>query len=1149
MLEPYQVEHNSQNIYYRSIVGAAEAGSRIRLGIRIRSYEPVRQVLVRLWQDRTGERLIPLETKDTGGEQRFYTCWFELPDYGCLLWYYFIITIADETCFYGNNEEMLGGVGTLSNTAPASYQITIYNKGAHTPDWFKNAVMYQIFPDRFARSGDMIVRKKGAVIRTDWTDDPMYLKDPDTKEIIAYDFFGGNLRGVMEKLDYLQDLGISCIYFNPVFESESNHHYDTGDYHKIDPMLGDIEDFRSLIAAARERGIRIILDGVFSHTGSNSIYFNRQRQYDSLGAYQSKESPYYSWYRFRSYPDEYDCWWNFDTLPNVNETDPAYMDFVITSEDSVLHHWMKEGIAGWRLDVIDELPPTFSKAFFAELKKSNPDAVMIGEVWEDASNKVAYGTPREYLSGNEMDSAMNYPLRTIWFDFLTGASDGQQTARRLASQIENYPRENLYAMMNLISSHDVQRAITVLAGVPYYEGMPAIEQSRVRMTPEQFALGSRRLLMATLWQMTYPGVPSVYYGDEIGMQGFKDPFNRRPYDWEHGNKEIRGWFERFIAIRNENDALRTGDILPLYGTGDVVVYARTIRSGYDVFNHEKEDGVFIAAFNRSLTETLSIEADVSDFACGVFEDAFKPSRTYEVECGRLRIKIPPLFGLLLRERKEPRRYERKAGVLLHPTSLPSKYGVGDFGREAYRFLDFLAEAGQKVWQILPLSPVGCSYSPYQSISAFAGNIMLIDLEELAARGWLTERDIFLPYEANTAFIDFQRVKQFKKNMLEKAFRVFRRTSAEDADYRAFCEQEAYWLDDYALFHAAKKEYGRTAWMEWPEEIKQRDPEALKALAERQRDEVELDRFKQYVFHVQWNRLHDYARRKGIEVLGDMPIFVAQDSADAWAHQQLFDLNEDGTARTVAGVPPDYFAANGQLWGNPQYNWDAMAAENYAWWKRRFQKLREQVDIIRIDHFRAFESYWSVDGKAETAINGRWVKGPGIHFFDAIERELGTLDIVAEDLGVITNDVERLRDDCGFPGMKIIHFMLAPNESGRVGFTAPENSIVYTGTHDNNTTVGWFTRDIDEVLRETLANLTGTTSDRPKTICKRLIKMAYASRARMAIIPMQDLLALDERARMNTPGTVGINWRWSLKKDYLLELDPKKLKALCIRYHR
>ena len=1149
MLESHQVEHNSQDIYYRSIVGAAEAGSRLRLGIRIRTCEAVHQVLVRLWQERTGERLLLMETRDTQGEQRYYACRTELPDYGCLLWYYFVITTESGTYFYGNNEEMLGGIGMLLTSVPPSYQITIYDRGARTPDWFKNAVMYQIFPDRFARAGDAIVRKKGAVIRTDWTDDPMYLKDPDTKEIIAYDFFGGNLRGVMEKLDYLKNLGISCIYFNPVFESESNHHYDTGDYHKIDPMLGDIEDFRALVAAARARGIRIILDGVFSHTGSNSIYFNRQQQYDSLGAYQSKESPYYSWYQFRSYPNEYACWWDFDTLPNVNETDPSYMEFIITGKDSVLHHWMNEGIAGWRLDVIDELPQAFSKAFFAALKKRDPDAVMIGEVWEDASNKVAYGTPREYLSGDEMDAAMNYPLRTVMFEFLTGAVDGRQTMRRLMSQIENYPKENLYAMMNLIGSHDVPRAITALAGVPYYEGMPAIEQSRVRMTDEQFALGAHRLLMAALWQMTYPGVPSVYYGDEIGMQGFKDPFNRRPYDWVHGNTEIRSWFERFIAVRNSSDALRTGDILPLYGAGDVIAYARTIRSGYDVFSSEKEDGVFVAAFNRSRTETLSIELDVSDFACGIFEDAFQPSRTYEVERGRLRIKIPPLFGLLLRERKEPRRYERKAGILLHPTSLPSKYGVGDFGREAYRFLDFLAEAGQKIWQILPLSPVGHGYSPYQSISAFAGNIMLIDLEDLVARGWLTERDIFLPYEANSSFIDFERVKQFKKTMLEKAFRAFRRTRADDADYRAFCEKEAYWLEEYALFHAAKKEYGRTAWMSWPEEIRRRDPDALRGLAERQREEVELDRFKQYVFHTQWNRLHDYALKKGIEILGDMPIFVAQDSADAWAHQHLFDLYEDGSPRTVAGVPPDYFAANGQLWGNPQYNWDAMKAEHYAWWKRRFRKLREQVDIIRIDHFRAFESYWSIDGKAESAVNGRWLKGPGKAFFDEIERVLGTFDIVAEDLGIITDEVEHLRDACGFPGMKIVHFMLAPNESGRVGFTTPENSIVYTGTHDNNTTVGWFTHDIDEVLRETLANLTGTTADRPQTICKRLIKMAYASHARMAIIPMQDLLGLDERARMNTPGTVGLNWRWSLKTDYLLELDAKKLRGLCTRYHR
>lgn len=1149
MLESYQVEHNSQNIYFRSIVGAAEAGSRMRLGLQLRTGEPVRQVLLRLWQDQAGEQLVTLVPHDANAAQRFYTAWIELPDHGCLLWYYFIITMESGTYFYGNNAEMLGGVGALYHEQPPSYQVTIYNRGAHTPDWFKNSVMYQIFPDRFARAGDTIVRKKGAVIRTDWTDDPMYLKDPDTKEIVAYDFFGGNLRGVMEKLDYLEKLGISCIYFNPVFESESNHHYDTGDYHRIDPMLGDIEDFRRLVAAARERGIRIILDGVFSHTGSNSIYFNRRKQYDSIGAYQSKESPYYSWYHFRNFPNEYDCWWNFDTLPNVNETDPSYMDFIITGEDSVLHHWMNEGIAGWRLDVIDELPPTFSKTFFAELKKRSPDAVMIGEVWEDASNKVAYGTPREYLSGNEMDSAMNYPLRSTMLDFLTGAADGALTVRRMASQIENYPKENLYAMMNLISSHDVQRAITILGDVPYYEGMPAIEQSRVRMTLDQAMLGIRRLIMATLWQMTYPGVPSVYYGDEIGMQGFKDPFNRRPYDWEHGNLEIRDWVTRFIAVRNGNDALRTGDILPLYGAGDVIAYARTIRSGYDVFNEEKEPGIFVVAFNRSRTETLTVDLDVSDFACGVFEDVFKPSRTYEVERGHLRVRIPPLFGLLLRERQEEQRYERKAGILLHPTSLPSKYGVGDFGKEAYRFVDFLADAGQKVWQILPLSPVGSSYSPYQSISAFAGNFMLIDPEPLAARGWLKEKDLFLPYEANSGFINFDRVRTFKKEILEKAFRAFRAQGAADAGYRAFCEKEAYWLEDYALFHAAKKEYGGAAWTEWDAAIKRRDPDALRSLRERQRDAMELDYFKQYVFHTQWNRLHDYARAKGIEILGDMPIFIAQDSADVWAHQHLFDLNEDGTPHTVAGVPPDYFAVNGQLWGNPQYNWDAMAAEKYAWWKRRFRKLREQVDIIRIDHFRGFESYWSVDGKAETALNGTWLKGPGKAFFDAIESDLGKLNVVAEDLGIITPDVERLRDDCGFPGMRIVQFLIAGNSSGRIGFTAPENSIVYTGTHDNNTTVGWYSRDIDEVLRESLANLVGTTSDRPRTICQRLIKAAYASRARMAIIPMQDILGLDERARMNTPGTVGLNWRWCLKKNYLLEIDPQKLKALCVRYRR
>ena len=281
----------------------------------------------------------------------------------------------------------------------------------------------------------------------------------------------------------------------------------------------------------------------------------------------------------------------------------------------------------------------------------------------------------------------------------------------------------------------------------------------------------------------------------------------------------------------------------------------------------------------------------------------------------------------------------------------------------------------------------------------------------------------------------------------------------------------------------------------------------------------------------------------------MPIFISHDSSDVWAHRELFDLEEDGTAKTVAGVPPDYFSATGQLWGNPHYNWQAMEKDGWDWWIRRFRKLYENVDIIRIDHFRGFEAYWEVDGKAETAINGKWKKGPGKKFFDAMKDALGKTSIIVEDLGVITDEVEKLRDDCEFPGMKVLQFSLHMNDYGRMGFVAPENCIVCTGTHDNNTTVGWFTGDLDEMTRASVASLVHAPEDRPDKVAAKLISFAYASNARMAIIPMQDILHLDERARMNIPGTVGLNWKWCLRPDYRLQTDADWLKELCIRYER
>ncbi len=1156
-MDKNDVMHNSQNIYYRSTVGAAEAGSTVRLGIRIKNVTDIRQVLLHTWVEGTGEKWSNLSTRDNEkAEEKFYSLTVKMPDKGGLLWYYFIIVTGGRTFYYGNNPELLGGVGELYDHQPPAFQITVYQKGAKTPDWFKHAVMYQIFPDRFYRDGNAIVEKSGAVFHANWSDDPVYFKDPDTKEIIAYDFFGGNLRGVEKKLDYLKELGISAIYFNPVFESESNHHYDTGDYHKIDPILGTNEDFKHLIDVAKSKGIRIIIDGVFSHTGSNSKYFNRKGTYDTVGAFQSKDSPYYDWYSFKNYPTDYDSWWNFSTLPNVRETTPSYMDFIIRGKDSVLKHWMREGISGWRLDVIDELPAEFSRTFFAELKKINPDAVLIGEVWEDASNKIAYGVQRQYLCGYEMDSAMNYPLRAHIFDFILGQIDGELCMRRMESLRENYPKENFYAMMNLIASHDIMRPVTIFGEAPYYDQMPAIEQSKFRLDAQAEQLGKARLKMAALWQMTYPGVPCIYYGDELGMQGFKDPTNRRPYPWGGGDKELLATYKKFIKLRNEKVVLQTGELLPLPSKGDIVAFARVIRNGHDVFGHAAENDIYLVAFNRS-RRAKEVSFDVSDFANGVFVDAFdekNPKRKFPVARGRVLFKLEALEGILLHHVPQQQNYDRRAGILLHPTSLPSKYGIGDFGKEAFEFVDFLKAAGQSIWQILPLNPVGFGYSPYQSPSAFAGNPMMISIDALIEDGLLDENDVKVPLKlGRSRWVEFDSVAKLKDTALRKAFENFktRLTTDEKLDkaFKIFCKEQAYWLDDYALFAAIKQQHGGGYWVEWDSKIKQRDKKTLATLKKDLADEILFTQFEQFIFEQQWQKLHKYALDFGIQILGDMPIFVSADSADAWANQQEFQLDKEGHPEKVAGVPPDYFSATGQLWGNPQYDWDEMAATKYKWWKLRFKRLYELVDIVRIDHFRAFESYWSIDGKATTAIHGEWIKGPGLKFFNEIRKEIGDAHIVAEDLGIITDAVDELREDCGFPGMKVLHFALHYNEYGRIGFVAPENSVTYTGTHDNNTTVGWFMEDVDNDSKATIAALVDADVRRPDDVCQKLIEFAYASNSRFTIVPMQDVLKLDGKNRMNTPGTVGTNWGWRLKPDYLSDASADKLKALCNKYLR
>lgn len=1153
------VEHDSQNEFYRSPIGAAESYSNVRLRIKLELDDVENQqadisVKARFWRERMGELIYVLDPEDPIGREMYFSANIAMPEKGCLLWYYFIISVNGRIWYYGNNDARMGGIGYLRDDPPSqSYQITVFNKGADTPSWFRHSVMYQIFPDRFCRKGDKLVEKKGAVFHACWDDKPFYYKDVDTKEIISYDFFGGNLAGIQEKLPYLKDLGISVIYLNPIFESASNHHYDTGDYHKVDPILGTNEDLKKLCEEAKKLGIRIMLDGVFSHTGDDSRYFNKYGHYDTVGAYQSQESPYYEWYCFNNYPESYESWWGFSTLPNVKEETPSYMDFIINDENSVLKYWMKQGISGWRLDVVDELPEKFTQTFYKVLKEVDKDAVMLGEVWEDASNKSAYGVSREYLCGQELDSAMNYPFRQAVLDFLLGHADAGQVSTRLRSLQENYPKHNFYAMMNLLGSHDRERILTLLGEAPSQEGMPAVRQAAYRLDGERLHKGLMRTKLAILWQMTFPGVPSVYYGDEIALQGYRDPYSRGTYDWQNGDPELRQWTRKLIHLRNKHVALQTGKILPIYAKGDVYGYARVIDTGHDVFGAEADNDVFVVLMNRS-HEMRHASLDVRDLATGKMVDALEERDDIAIVRGRMEVDVPPYTGLVYRHKAEPITKEngvRQCGVLLHPTSLPSPFGIGDLGPEAYKFVDFLAEAGQKVWQILPLNPVGAGDSPYASPSAFAGNPLLISLELLADKGLLTEGDLQDASIVNNGKADYDWARMLKPSLIFKAYinAMTMATPEEKADFQAWIKKNEYWLRDYALFQTLKAWHNGKSWNQWDPEFMRRDEVALTAMEEQLSFEIGEIQFEQYIFYQQWQDLKAYANKKGIKILGDMPIFVSLDSADAWAHQQLFKLDQNGRPYKVAGVPPDYFSKTGQLWGNPQYNWDIMKEDGYDWWIRRFRNILHQVDIIRIDHFRGFESFWEVDGDAKTAEHGVWKPGPGKQFFDIIRKDIGNIPIVAEDLGVITSEVENLRQACQFPGMKVLQFELHFNENGRINFVEPEDCIVYTSTHDNNTMVGWLKENASRAEVEAIANMLDAAGLPAEELDSRLIEHAYASDARMVIIALQDILQLDGTCRMNIPGVANGNWGWRMKPGMIKPYKAKWLKALAEKYNR
>lgn len=475
-------------------------------------------------------------------------------------------------------------------------------------------------------------------------------------------------------------------------------------------------------------------------------------------------------------------------------------------------------------------------------------------------------------------------------------------------------------------------------------------------------------------------------------------------------------------------------------------------------------------------------------------------------------------------------FERSAGILLHPTSLPSRFGIGDLGSDAYRFVDFLHNAKQKLWQILPLGPTSYGDSPYQCLSAFAGNPLLISFEQLVKDGIISEKVLENVPMFSDEKVQYGDVIEYKFETLRVIYEEFKNKFDEafKSAFLKFCEEEKFWLDDFAFFVSLKDYFDGRPWNEWDSDISKREEKALIHYAKELRDEIEFNKFIQFLFFKQWAELKRYANEKGIKIIGDLPIFVAFDSADVWVNRHLFEVSEDGKPVFIAGVPPDYFSPTGQRWGNPHYKWNVMEKDDYRWWRERISSLLKITDIIRIDHFRGFYNYWEIPGDAPTAETGRWVLGPGEKFFSTLERYFGELPIIAEDLGILVPEVYELRDKFNFPGMKILQFAFGSNgEKKFLPHRYERNCVVYTGSHDNDTTLGWWNsiQNDGTDTREFFLNYTGSDG---KDICKDLIRLAYSSVANIVIIPLQDFLRLDSSARMNFPGRPDGNWIWRFK---------------------
>ena len=566
MLDPFVFDSRSESC--KKPYGAVPCGTAVSYTVRpLRREGWSRCVLVtqREFSGQTAELELPCTGQD--GDRNRFSGIFSAPAEPELVWYWFRLSREDGSSILLDRSGYHGGENVQS------WQLTVYEESS-TPAWFGCGVVYQIFPDRFCRLElpDPAGMVGSRTIHENWSNLPDWRPDAQG-EVRNCDFFGGSLQGILSKLDDLADFGVTVLYLNPVFESASNHRYNTADYRAIDPMLGTEDDFHHLCQEAKRRGIRVILDGVFNHTGSQSRYFNADGFYSDTGAAQSPDSPYYHWYSFHPWPADYDAWWGIRTLPAVREDAPDYRDFIIRGQDSVVRHWLRAGASGWRLDVADELPDDFIGEIRTAMEETAPDSFLLGEVWEDATTKIAYSMRRRYLLGQELHGVMNYPFRTALIAYLLGG-DADEFRETLESLRENYPPHAFYSLMNFLSTHDTPRILTVLGA----DHVPDSKEERAvfRLSPARRQLGLKRLRLAALVLFTFPGAPTVYYGDEAGMEGWEDPFNRAGYPWGQEDFELKSFFSSLVHLRREQPALQTGQLHWRWTAGSLLVFAREL---------------------------------------------------------------------------------------------------------------------------------------------------------------------------------------------------------------------------------------------------------------------------------------------------------------------------------------------------------------------------------------------------------------------------------------------------------------------------------------------------------------------------------------------------------------------------------------------